>query len=107
MIPGPTQVDATVRTALAEPVRSHTSAENAVTVHRIGVLEASSLTARIIPVTGSPFKINLALRPRYWAKRQRRASDGFVISMVCIWHFLCGRGMRNRSATAEIIYTES
>jgi hypothetical protein len=38
-----------------------------VTVHRIGVLDLSSLTARIIPVTGTPFKINLAFWPRYWA----------------------------------------
>ena len=44
-----------------------------------------SLTAWIIPVTGSPFKINIALWPRYWAKRQRLASEGSVISMVCIW----------------------
>jgi hypothetical protein len=56
-----------------------------VTVHRVGVLELCCFTARIIPVTGSPFKINVALKPRYWAKRQRRASEGFVISMVFIW----------------------
>jgi hypothetical protein len=74
-----------------------------VTVHRVGVLDLSSLTARIIPVTGTPFKINLAFWPRYWAKRQRRASNGFVISMVCTWHFKNGRGTRNSSATAERI----
>ncbi|HEY6379689.1 MAG TPA: alanine--glyoxylate aminotransferase family protein [Candidatus Dormibacteraeota bacterium] len=38
MIPGPTPVDATVRAALAEPVRSHTSGENAATLHRIAAL---------------------------------------------------------------------
>jgi hypothetical protein len=38
-----------------------------VAVHRIGMLDLSSLTARIISVTGTPFKINLAFWPRYWA----------------------------------------
>jgi hypothetical protein len=65
--------------------RRHRANFTTVTVHRIGVLELSSLTAWIIPVTGSPFKINIALWPRYWAKRQRLASEGSVISMVCIW----------------------
>jgi hypothetical protein len=34
-----------------------------VTVHRVGMLDLSSLTARIIPVTGNPFNINRALSP--------------------------------------------
>ena len=38
-----------------------------VTVHRVGLLDLSSLTARIIPVTGNPFNINLTFSPRYWA----------------------------------------
>jgi len=38
-----------------------------VTVHRVGVQDLSSLIARIIPVTGNPFSINLASSPRYWA----------------------------------------
>lgn len=38
MIPGPTPVPDGVRAALGEPVRSHTSAENAATMRRIGDL---------------------------------------------------------------------
>jgi hypothetical protein len=45
--------------------RHHRAKSTTFTVHRVGVLELSSLTERIIPVTGSPFKINVALRPRY------------------------------------------
>jgi hypothetical protein len=38
-----------------------------VTIHRLGVLNLSSCTARTIPVTGTPFNINRAFTPRYWA----------------------------------------
>ena len=38
-----------------------------VTIHRVGLLDLSSLTERIMPVTGTPFKIILNLSPRYWA----------------------------------------
>jgi alanine-glyoxylate transaminase/serine-glyoxylate transaminase/serine-pyruvate transaminase len=38
MIPGPTPLDDAVRAALAEPVRSHTSAENSATLRRIGAM---------------------------------------------------------------------
>jgi hypothetical protein len=37
------------------------------TVHRVSVLDLSSLTAQIMPVTGNPFNINCAFWPRYWA----------------------------------------
>jgi hypothetical protein len=48
-----------------------------VTVQRIGVLELSSLTARIIPVTGSPFNITVAaLSPRYFAAIVNRRKNG-------------------------------
>src|SRR3954454_23560016 len=41
---------------------------------------------RTIPVTGNPFNTTTAVSPRYWAKRQRRASRGSVISIVCMQH---------------------
>lgn len=41
---------------------------------------------RTIPATGNPSNITTALSPRYWAKRQRRASRGSVISIVCMQH---------------------
>ena len=55
-------------------------------VHRVVELDLSSLTDRTIPVIGNPFNITVAFSPRYWAKRQRRASSGSVISIVCIHH---------------------
>lgn len=57
-----------------------------VTDHRVGLLDLSSMIERIIPATGNPFNITTAVSPRYWAKRQRRASRGSVISIVCIQH---------------------
>lgn len=54
------------------------------TVHRVGLLDLTSMIERTIPVTGNPSNITTALSPRYWAKRQRRASRGSVISIVCI-----------------------
>jgi hypothetical protein len=36
-----------------------------------------------MPKNLEPFKLNSTGRPRYWAKRQRRASTGLVISTVC------------------------
>jgi hypothetical protein len=56
------------------------------TVHRVSVLDLSSLTAQTIPVTGDPFNINRAVSPRYWAYRQRRASVGLVILIVSMHH---------------------
>jgi len=38
-----------------------------VTVHRVGVLDLSSLTDRIIPMTRKPFKTTAANSPRYKA----------------------------------------
>jgi hypothetical protein len=55
-------------------------------VQRRGLLDLCSLTERTIPVTGNPFSITVAFSPRYWAKRQRRASVGLVISIVCMGH---------------------
>src|SRR3954468_9201801 len=57
-----------------------------VTVHRVGLLDLISKIERTIPVTGNPSNITTALSPRYWAKRQRRASRGSVISIVCMQH---------------------
>jgi hypothetical protein len=56
------------------------------TVHRVGLLDLTSMIERTIPVTGNPSNITTALSPRYWAKRQRRASRGSVISIVCMQH---------------------
>ncbi len=56
------------------------------TIQRAGLLEATSMTERTIPVTGNPFNITVVLWPRYWAKRQRRASFGSVISTGCMHH---------------------
>jgi hypothetical protein len=44
------------------------------------------MTERTIPVTGNPFNITVAFKPRYRAKRERRASMGSVISMDCMHH---------------------
>jgi hypothetical protein len=57
-----------------------------VTVHRVGLLDLTSMIERTIPVTGNPFNITTAVSPRYCAKRQRRASRGSVISIVCMQH---------------------
>ena len=38
-----------------------------VTVHRMGALDLTSVIARTIPVTGSPFSTNFAFSPRYCA----------------------------------------
>jgi hypothetical protein len=38
-----------------------------VTVHRVGLLDLTSITDRTIPVTGDPFNITVAFSPRYWA----------------------------------------
>ena len=47
-----------------------------VTIHRGGVQDRSSWTARTMPKNLEPFKLSSAGRPRYWAMRQRRASTG-------------------------------
>jgi hypothetical protein len=57
-----------------------------VTVQCMGLLDLTSITERTISVTGDPFNITVAFWPRYWAKRQRRASIGSVISMACMHH---------------------
>ena len=54
-----------------------------VTIHRGGAQDRSSWTARTVPKNLEPFKLSSAGRPRYWTKRQRRASTGLVISTVC------------------------
>ena len=56
------------------------------TIQRAGLLALTSMTERTIPVTGNPFNITVAFWPRYWAKRQRRASFGSVISIGCMHH---------------------
>jgi aspartate aminotransferase-like enzyme len=56
MIPGPTPLRDEVRAALAEPVRSHTSTENAQTVRRVqrGIRECiGSAAARVHVLAGS------------------------------------------------------
>jgi hypothetical protein len=57
-----------------------------VTVQRMGLLDLTSITERTIPDTGIPFNTTVAFWPRYWAKRQRRASIGSVISIACMHH---------------------
>src|SRR3954453_20403459 len=57
-----------------------------VTVHRVGLLDLTSMIELTIPGTGNPFNITTAVSPRYCAKRQRRASRGSVISIVCMQH---------------------
>jgi hypothetical protein len=56
------------------------------TIQRAGLLDLTSMTERTIPVTGNPFNMTVAFWPRYWAKRQRRASIGSVISTACMHH---------------------
>jgi hypothetical protein len=56
------------------------------TIQRAGLLDLTSMTERTIPVTGNPFNMTVAFWPRYWAKRQRRASIGSVISTGCMDH---------------------
>jgi hypothetical protein len=60
--------------------------DTTVTVQRMGLLDLTSITERTIPVTGNPFNITVAFWPRNWAKRQRRASIGSVISIACMHH---------------------
>ena len=49
-------------------------------IQRVGVLDRSSSTERTIPVMGSPSMVNIVFSPRYWAKQQRRASFGSIVS---------------------------
>jgi hypothetical protein len=63
-----------------------------VTVHRVGLLDITSIIEPTIPATGNPFNITIAFSPRYWAYRQRRASRGSVISTVCIQQRHAGFG---------------
>jgi hypothetical protein len=55
-----------------------------VTIQRLSEPSPCSFTERTIPVTVDPISVNVASRPRYWAKRARLASVGSVVSMVCI-----------------------
>ena len=55
-----------------------------VMIHRLGVLDLSSMTDRTMPVIVDPIKLNRALPPRYWAKRARLASIGSIVSIVRI-----------------------
>jgi hypothetical protein len=38
-----------------------------VTVHRVGLLDLTSIIERTIPATANPFNVNIAFSPRYWA----------------------------------------
>ena len=55
-----------------------------VTIQRVGPLDLSSITERTIPVMVEPINVNVAFSPRYWAYRQRLASFGSVVSIVCM-----------------------
>ena len=55
-----------------------------VMIHRLGVLDLSSMTDRTMPVIVDPIKLNRALPPRYWAMRARLASIGSVVSTDCM-----------------------
>jgi hypothetical protein len=55
-----------------------------VTIQRVGPLHLSSITERTIPVMVHPINVNVAFSPRYWAYRQRLASFGSVVSIVCM-----------------------
>ena len=70
-------------------------------IQRLGVLDLSSSTEWTNPVTANPSMFNLAFSPRYWAKRQRRASFGSTISNFCMLATK-GRGTRYGSATAKV-----
>jgi hypothetical protein len=72
------------------------------TIQRIGLLDLTSITERTIPATRDPFNITVAFSPRYCARRQRRASTGSVISIVCMHHQMVG-GTRDISATIRRI----
>ena len=63
--------------------RGFSAVDTIVTIHRGGAQDRSSWTARTVPKNLEPFKLSSAGRPRYWTKRQRRASTGLVISTVC------------------------
>jgi len=47
-----------------------------VMIHRGGLVDGSSRTDRTVPKNLEPFRLSSAGSPRYWAKRQRRASTG-------------------------------
>ena len=54
-----------------------------VTIHRRGPRDRSSWTDRTMPKNFDPFKLSSAVRPKYWALRQRRASTELLVSTVC------------------------
>ena len=54
-----------------------------VTIHRRGTRDRSSWTDRTTPKNFDPFKLSSAVRPKYWAWRQRRASTELLVSTVC------------------------
>jgi hypothetical protein len=55
-----------------------------VTIHRVGLLDLSSITDRTKPVMVAPIKLKLVFSFRNWAYRQRLASFGSVITIVCM-----------------------
>jgi len=54
-----------------------------VTIHRCGLRDRSSWTDRTMPKIFDPFKLSSAVRPLYWARRQRWASAELLVSTVC------------------------
>jgi hypothetical protein len=54
-----------------------------VTIHRCGLWDRSSWTDRTMPKNLDPFKLSSAVRPLYWAQRQRRASTELLVSTLC------------------------
>lgn len=60
--------------------------ETTVTLQRSALPDPTVITEWTIPVTEMPFNVTVAIMPRYWAMRQRRASNGSVISIACMHH---------------------
>jgi hypothetical protein len=54
-----------------------------VTIHRCELRDRSSWTDRTMPKNLDPFKLSSAVRPLYWARRQRWASTELLVSTVC------------------------
>ena len=55
-----------------------------VTIQRTGELDGTSFTECTKPVSGEPLTANIVFKPLYWAKRDRRANFGSVVSKVCM-----------------------
>src|SRR5713226_2190918 len=67
-----------------------------VTIHRCGLRDRSSWTDRTMPKNFDPFKLSSAVRPLYWARRQRWASAELLVSTVCTMTFVGNGERRNR-----------